>query len=91
MSKDTLKNFMLEQFDYDGLKECGLFEGIKRHEYQKQADRICKYFGFKTIFEYGSIEISAHLSFVGDRPLHINESGELKEEPFLTIIPSIYD
>lgn len=91
MEKDTLKNFLLEQFDFDGLKECGLFKGIKRNEYQKQADKICKYFGLNSIFEYGSKEVSAHLSFVGGRPMHINENGELKEEPFLTVIPNIYD
>ncbi|GAF73905.1 unnamed protein product, partial [marine sediment metagenome] len=53
--------------------------------------KICAFFGYETVFEYKSKEVKVHLSFVGDRPLHVNEKGELKEEPFVTVIPSIYD
>ena len=91
MAKDTLKNFILEHFDFDGLKECGLFKDVKRSDYQSQSHKICKFFGLKTIYEYGATEIKAHISFADGRPMHINEDGELKSEPFVTVIPSIYE
>lgn len=95
---NTLKNFMLEQFDFDGLKEIGLFKGIKRNDYKSQAKKVCEFFGFKSVYEYGAIEVRAHLSYGdehsglgNDRPLHVDENGKLKEEPFITDIKSIYE
>lgn len=55
MKDDTLKNFMLEFFDFDGLKKAGFYaKHIKRNDYQAQADRICNFFGYKTVYEYAS-------------------------------------
>jgi hypothetical protein len=42
------------------------------------------------VYEYGAKEVSCHLTFAGERPLHINENGELKSEPFITTIQSIF-
>ena len=90
-NEELLKNFMLENFDFEGLVDYGLFEGIEKYDFNAQADKICKLFGYSSIYEYGAREISVHLTFFEGRPLYINEEGALIEEPFLTIIPSNYD
>lgn len=77
--KELLKSFLLEHFDFNGLKKVGLFnKEIKSKDYEKQADRICEYFGLENIFEYGFNEIKAHISYdKGQRPTY---------EPFVTVI-----
>ena len=82
-SKDeTLKNFMLEMFDFDGLRKIGVYgKDIKRKDYQAQADRICKYFGFKTAFEYGKDSVKAHLTYA-NRPT---------DTPFVEKFGGIYE
>lgn len=48
-----LKDFMLNYFDFDSMKEMGFYgKDIKRKDYQKQADRICWYFSLDSVFEY---------------------------------------
>ncbi len=85
INKDKLlKNFLEEFFDFTELKKAGLFDKtFKKNDYQKQADRLCTFFGFKTIYEYGSREIRCHLSYV--------DSEKSKKEPFVTVIPNIYE
>ena len=93
MDKDkTLENFMNEFFPFDEFK--WFFKNIKKDNYKAQAKKVCKFFGYKTVYEYGSKEVRCHISYgePGDfRPLSVDEKGELKEEPFITIIPSIYE
>lgn len=73
---------MLEMFDFGELKKSGIYsKEIKRNDYQAQADRICHYFGFKTVFEYGKDSIQCHLSY----------ANRMLEEPFVTVIKSIYE
>ena len=81
---ELLKKFLLEHFDFNGLKKCGFFgKEIKRKEYQKQADRICNHFGFETIYQYGFNEVKAHLTYEeGSRP---------KDESFVTIIKAWHE
>lgn len=96
-----LREFMLENFYFDDLKKVGFYgKDIKRKDYQKQADRICKAFGYKSVFEYGTKEVRAHITFADPdcplgigtyRPLHVDKEGELKPEPFVTVIPSWLD
>lgn len=87
-----LREFMLENFCFDSMKEVGFYgKDIKRKDYKMQAERICQRFGYKTVFEYRAKEISGHLSFVGERPLYVNKNGKLKSEPFITVIKSIYE
>lgn len=95
---ETLKNFMLEHFDFDGLRNAGVFKGIKKKDYQAQADRICHIFGYKTVFEYGTEDIRCHITYGSgemglgcDRPLNVDEKGELKPEPFITVFKSWLD
>lgn len=81
-SKDqVLENFMKEFFPFDDLQEIGFFTKEMKEDYQAQANRVCKFFGFKTIYEYGSKEVRCHLSF----------TQPLKDEPFITEIKNIYE
>lgn len=50
--------------------------------YLAQAKRVCEYFGYKTVYEYGVKEVKCHITFSGERP---------KTEPFITVIKSIYE
>jgi len=86
-----LKDFIDDNFDIKTLIKVGLFKKERRKDYLSMADRICTFFGYADVYEYGAKEIRGHLSYDGDRPKHINEKGELKEEPFITVIPSNYD
>jgi hypothetical protein len=98
--KDLLKRFMQEHFPYSEFKKIGYFTKEMRGDYEAQAKRVCKHFGYETVFEYGAKEIRCHITYANPdcpigidtfRPLHIDENGELKPEPFITIIPSIYE
>jgi hypothetical protein len=72
-----LKSFMKEHFDFNGLLKAGFFTKEMRGDYKAQAERVCHRFGFKTVYEYGSIEISCHLT----------EDNATK---FITVLPNIY-
>jgi len=79
----VLKRFVEEHFDFDGLLEIGLFTKEMKGDYKAQAERVRKWFGYETVFEYGAKEISGHITYVdGCRP---------ENEGFVTVIPSIYD
>ena len=90
MKKKTSKallSFIKEHFDFSALKKAGVFpKDMKFNDYEGQAKVICHVFGLSNIYEYGKHEIRCHISYVGDRPLHINKAGELKPEPFVTVI-----
>lgn len=79
--KEVLKRFMKEFFPYTEFKKFGLFTKEMRGDYQAQADRICEWFGIETVYEYGAREIRCHITHVDPDP----------SEPFVTVIPSIYD
>lgn len=72
-----LKAFMKEHFDFGALRKAGFFTKEMRGDYKAQAERVCQRFGYKTVYEYGSQEISCH----------ITEEGSTK---FITTIPNIY-
>lgn len=86
-----LKQFIEDNFDVATLVKVGFLKKEHKKDYFEIAKRICTFFDYKTIYEYGATPIRAHLSYDGDRPQHVNEKGELKDEPFVTVIPSIYD
>lgn len=96
-----LENFMKEFFPFKEFKEIGFFTKEMKGNYQAQAARVCHYFGYKTVFEYGAKEVCAHISYGSGlrhdkaglesaTPMFVNDNGELKEQPFVTVIPSIY-
>lgn len=65
-----LKKFLKDHFDFRELKKVGFFDkSIKHTDYQKQADRICEFFGYESIYQYKFETTYAHLSYVdGHRP-----------------------
>ncbi len=90
--KALLKKFMKEHFPYALFKQNKIFTKEMKNDFEAQANRICKFLGLKTIYEYGSVERRCHLSYAeGARPVWVNEKGELKTEPFVTVIKSIYE
>lgn len=89
---EVLKKFMLEMFDYAALKKAGFYKGIKEKDYKAQAERVCKHFGYETVFEYGAKEIRYHATYAaGERPKYVNPDGKLIEEPFVSVIKNIYE
>lgn len=79
----VLKSFMQEFFPFSEFRKVGFFTKEMRGDYQAQADRVCQFFGYKTVYEYGATEVQAHLSF---------DTPEVREgEPFVTVLPDIYD
>lgn len=80
---EVLKTFMKENFDFKSLLKAGFFTKEMKNDYKAQSERICHFFGYKTVYEYGAEEIRCHISYAnGKRP---------PNEPFVTIIPSLYD
>ncbi len=56
MTDKYLKTYMKEKFSFRDLKKVGLFgNDIKSTDYEKQAERICKFLGLKSIYDYSSI------------------------------------
>lgn len=79
----VLKRFMQEFFPYKEFKRLGFFTKELMGNYYQQAKMVCDYFGYNTVFEYGHPEIRCHLSYEEEqRPL---------DEPFISVIPSIYE
>lgn len=80
---NLLKRFMKEFFPFSELRKVGFFTKEMRGNYYAQAVRVCKRLGLRSIYEYGSKEIRCHLTYVdGKRP---------ENEPFVTVIKSIYE
>jgi hypothetical protein len=79
----VLERFMKEFFPFNALKKAGFFTKEMKGDYKAQAKAVCDHFGYETVFQYGAEEIRCHLSYEeGKRP---------PDEPFVTVIPSIYE
>jgi hypothetical protein len=50
---EVLKRFMKEFFHFPSLCKAGFFTKEMKGDYKAQAERVCKRFGFKTVYEYG--------------------------------------
>jgi hypothetical protein len=95
----VLERFMKEFFPYGHFKKTGFFTPEMKGNYAAQAKRVCDFFGFESVYEYGGKVLMCHITYGGDdlaglgtsRPMHIDNYGELKAEPFITVIPSIYE
>lgn len=81
--EDVLERFMKEFFQFNEFEKIGFFTKAMKDDYQAQAERVCKFFSYETVYEYGATGIRGHLSYAD------NERPE--DEPFVTVIPSIYD
>ena len=85
----ALKSFLIANFSYKDLKKAGFFKDIKFNDYEGQAKKICDFFGYKNIYEYGKHEIRCHISYSESRPIEVDEKGQLKTIPFVeTIFPN---
>lgn len=82
---------MKEFFPFSEFKKIGFFTKEMKGDYKAQAQRVCDFFGYETVFEYRATAMSCHISYAGQRPLSVNAKGELVEEPFITVFPGIYD
>jgi len=83
MKDKVLERFMKEFFHYPTLLKAGFFTKEMKGDYEAQAKRVCEFFGYETVYEYGAHEVRCHISYGYDkRP---------DNEPFVTVIPSIYD
>jgi len=49
----VLKRFMKEFFHFPTLCKAGFFTKEMKGDYKAQAERVCKFFGYKTVYEYG--------------------------------------
>jgi acyl-CoA thioesterase FadM len=79
---EVLKNFMKENFHFPSLLKLGFFTKEMRNDYKAQAERICHFFVYKTVYEYGEKEIRCHITYAGELP---------ENEGFITVIPSLYE
>jgi len=91
MNEDkVLQRFMKEHFPFRELKDAGLFTQKMKGDYQAQAERVRKYFGYTNVYEYGAEEVSCHLSFEKEEDrLSLTKDG-VHSEPFTTVTTSIY-
>lgn len=80
----VLRRFMREFFPFAPLRKAGFFTKEMRYDYKAQAERVCKFFGYKTVFEHGAKTTEGfHLSYKdGARPV---------DEPFAITLKGIYE
>lgn len=83
-SDQLLESFMKEFFPFAELRKVGFFTPEMKGDYQAQADKVCEFFGFKTVYEYGAETIDhLHLTYAeGHRP---------RGQALWVSIPSIYE
>lgn len=78
--RQKLKQFIEEHIPFDALKKVGYWEkGTRRTDYEKIAERVCRHFGYQTIYEYHTIseihEIPEAHSVVGKFRDKVDEKG----------------
>ena len=82
-----LKMFMKAHFDFSTNKKAGIYPKEMKHtDYEGQAKIICHLLGLESIYDYNKHEVRCHISYAGHRPLEIDEKGNFKEYPFITVI-----
>lgn len=87
MSNKVLKAYMKQHFDFSGMKKDGIYpKEMKANDYEGQAQIVCEQLGLESIYDYNKYEVRCHISYAGNPPLHVNKDGELKTEPFVTVI-----
>lgn len=89
MKNRVLETFMKDNFPFGELKKAGFFTKEMKGDYEAQSKRVCEFFGYKSVYEYGAKEIRLHLSPV-HVDLFINNKGELASDPFITVIESLF-
>lgn len=91
---EKLKQFMLDNFDFDGLKEAGFYpKGTRRTDYQAQAERVCRFFGFETVYEYVSPEVEqvGENTYVTTSPTGVTGQGVTVATGLFHVMPDSFD
>jgi hypothetical protein len=82
--KQRLKDFIEDHFPFDALKQAGFWpKGTRRTDYEKIAARVCKFFGYESIYEYARDVVEVQKTnvdgvFAGKTADTITPAGELK-------------
>ena len=68
MKKETeeeavLRRFMQEFFPFNELLKVGFFTKDMRGNYAVQAQRVCEFFGYRTVYEHGAEEVRCHITY----------------------------
>ncbi len=79
----VLERFMKEFFDFNTLKKVGFFTKEMKGDYKAQAKRVSDFFGYKTVYEYGTDEVRCHISYANKE--------DIKNKPFIMVVPNIYE
>lgn len=80
---NKLKEFIEEWFDFKTLKSIGFFaKDVKKTDYERIADRICKFFGYASIYEYAlNVPKTTHhteTTSSGHKSMSVDGAGEIK-------------
>ena len=79
----VLKRFMQEFFPFAEFRKLGFFTKDMRGDYYAQAKRVCEFYGYNSVFEYGAEAVQCHLSYNGER--------DTNEKEFISIVKNIYE
>lgn len=74
MEKTRRISYLLENFDLEGLKSCGLINSLTKYEEIEQ--KLCKFLGLNNIFEYSGLGINLPLFSQSKRS--VNEKKKMK-------------
>jgi hypothetical protein len=70
-----LKTYLKNNFSFSDLKKAGFFgKDIKHNDYEKQAERICKFFGLLNIYDYSKMNVGARYHLTDGRSLSFAET-----------------
>lgn len=59
-----LKLFLENNIPFHDLKKVGFFgKDVRKTDYEKISARVCQFFGYKSIYEYGKIRVSGILCY----------------------------
>jgi len=80
--QQRLKDFIEDNFDFRTLKKVGFFDKeMKKTDYEKIAARVCTFFGYSSIYDYGMPifhKIISTTCIAGKIADTVNNQGELK-------------
>jgi hypothetical protein len=62
----VLERFMREFFHFPSLCKAGFFTKDMKGDYKAQAERVCKFFGYGTVYEYGLTAKHIHHGFASE-------------------------
>jgi len=79
----VLERFMKEFFPFRDFMRIGFFTKEMKGDYKAQAKKVCNFFGYETVYEYRAKEVRCHISNANP--------ADHQGEPFITVIPNIYD